>query len=49
MVKFEEALRQEIDNPKSKGFVSSTKISMNYKLISAIAPIKSFIFIEKYK
>ena len=49
MVKFEEALKQEIDNPKSKGFVSSTKISMNYKLISAIAPIKSFIFIEKYK
>lgn len=49
MVNFEEALQQEIDNPKSKGFVSSSKISLNYKLITSIAPIKSFMFVEKYK
>ena len=49
MVKFEEALREELDNPKNKGFVTESKISLNYKLISNIAPITSLVFMERYK
>ena len=49
MVKFEDALKEESENPKSKGFVNSSKVSLNYKLISCIAPIRSFLFVEKFK
>lgn len=49
MVKFEDALKEESENPKNKGFISSTKISLNYKLVSCIAPLRDLIFIEKFK
>lgn len=49
MVRFEDALKEESDNPKSKGFVTPAKISLNYKLISAIAPLQNLLFLEPYK
>lgn len=49
MVKFEDALKEESENPKSRGFVNAQKVSLNYKMISNIAPIKSLLFVEKFK
>jgi len=48
-VKFEDALREESEKPKTSGFINSSKLSLNYKMISAIAPIKSPLSIEQYK
>jgi hypothetical protein len=48
-VKFEEALKEESEKPKSNGFINSTKISLNYKMISSIVPIKSPLFLESFR
>ncbi|CAI2367460.1 unnamed protein product [Moneuplotes crassus] len=47
MVRFEEALERELKNPRSKGFINQTKLSMNYQQISCIAPFKYLINAEK--
>lgn len=49
MVKFEDALKEEAENSRSKGFVSENKISLNYKLITSIAPMRSLVYVEKFK